>query len=398
MKIKLLTSIALIIAASIFFPLSLHVLNNPDYKIGQIEEKKAAEDKTVTVKLTSVGDFLMHLPIIKSAYDSSTQTYNFIPVFEPVAEYLQGADITIGNLETRLAGPEKGYSGYPCFNCPADLAKDLKNLGLDILTLANNHCLDMGWSGLTATMDNLDRVGMEYTGNARSPQARNNLLIKDVKGVKLGFLNYTETTNGVPVPAGKEYAVNMINLDTIKKDIANLKNKQADMVIVYLHFGTEYKRYPTEEQKKLARQVFDAGADIILGDHVHVLQPMEKEGEKFIVYSLGNFISNQRWQYSDSGIILNLTFEKNLVQNKTYLKDVSYIPVWVDTYPAGGMLRYRVVAVEKAVADYQNGTDPLLTAEDAARLKQVWEETTTLMSRPEQEIMPVMLLNKPGRM
>jgi len=258
--------------------------------------------------------------------------------------------------------------------------------------------LDMGWSGLTATMDNLDRVGMEYTGNARSPQARNNLLIKDVKGVKLGFLNYTETTNGVPVPAGKEYAVNMINLDTIKKDIANLKNKQADMVIVYLHFGTEYKRYPTEEQKKLARQVFDAGADIILGDHVHVLQPMEKEGEKFIVYSLGNFISNQRWQYSDSGIILNLTFEKNLVQNKTYLKDVSYIPVWVDTYPAGGMLRYRVVAVEKAVADYQNGTDPLLTAEDAARLKQVWEETTTLMSRPEQEIMPVMLLNKPGRM
>ena len=398
MKIKLLTSIILTIAAIILFPLSLHVLNNSDHKTVQFIEKKVAQDNIVAVKLASVGDFLMHMPIITSTYDSSTQTYNFIPVFAPVAEYLQTADLTIGNLETRLAGPEKGYSGYPCFNCPTDLAKDLKNLGVDIIALANNHCLDMGWSGLLTTMDNLDKVGMEYTGNARSPEERDMLLIKDVNGIKLGFLNYTETTNGIPVPTGKEYAVNMVDLDVIKKDIANLKNKQVDMVIVYLHFGTEYKRYPTEEQKKLARQVFDAGADIILGDHVHVLQPMEKEGEKFIIYSLGNFISNQRWQYSDSGIILNLTFEKNMEQKKTSVKDVSYIPVWVDTYHTERKLRYRVIAVEKAIDDYQNGTDPLLTAEDYARLKQVWEETTTLMSRPEQEIMPVMLVNKSERM
>ena len=397
MKIKLFSSIALIIAAIIFFPLSQHLLNSPAHKTEQVAVK-ATPKPNVTVKLTSVGDFLMHLPIIRSAYDSSTQTYNFVPIFEPVSEYLQSADLTIGNLETRMAGAEKGYSGYPRFNCPTDLAKDLKNLGIDILTLANNHCLDMGWSGFISTMDNLDNIGMEYIGNARSPEERNKFAIQDVKGIKLGFLNYTETTNGIPVPAGKEYAVNMIDMEVIKKDVEELKNKQVDMVIVCLHFGTEYKRNPTEEQKIIAQQVFAAGADIILGDHVHVLEPMEKEGGKFIVYSLGNFVSNQRWQYSDSGMILNLTIEKNFEQKKTYIKDVSYIPVWVDTYPSGGLLHYRVVAVEKAIADYENGTDPLLNAQDYERLKQVWEETTTLMSRPEQEIMPVTLVKKPAQM
>ncbi|ACV61979.1 Putative protein of poly-gamma-glutamate biosynthesis (capsule formation)-like protein [Desulfofarcimen acetoxidans DSM 771] len=396
MKIKLLVFFVILIASIIFFPISLHIFNTDNISV-LTEQKNAAINNTVTVKLTSIGDFLMHLPIIKSAYDNNTKAYNFQPVFAPVEEYLQDSDLTIGNLETRLAGPEKGYSGYPLFNCPADLAVDLKKLGIDIITLANNHCLDMGWNGLITTMNNLEQAGMQYIGNARSPEERDNLLIKDIKGIKLGFLNYTETTNGLPVPEGKDFGVNLINLDIIKKDIASLISNRADIVIVYLHFGTEYKRYPTENQKKLARQVFDAGADIILGDHVHVLQPMEREGEKFIIYSLGNFISNQRWQYSDSGIILNLTFEKNLEQNKTHLKNIDYIPVWVDTYPAAGMLRYRVLAVEKAIADYQNGNDPLLTAEDYTRLKEVWEETTTLMSRPEQNIMPVMLLKNPER-
>ncbi|WP_238455540.1 CapA family protein [Desulfolucanica intricata] len=381
----------------LLFLLSVSFYTNSiiSYKINQaIEEETKQPSTTTIIKLTAIGDFLMHIPIINSAYDTTTQSYDFKPIFEPVAEYLNSADLTIGNLETRLAGKERGYSGYPCFNCPAALADDLKVLGVDILATANNHSMDMGYNGLITTLNNLEQAGLEYIGNARSPEERKRLLIKEVKGIKLGFLNYTETTNGIPLPPGKEYAVNMVDLDIIKQDIENLKKKHVDLVIVYLHFGTEYMRQPTAAQKKLARDILNSGADIILGDHVHVLQPMEKIHEKFIIYSLGNFISNQRWQYSDSGVILNLEIEKNQQTGKTSLKKAAYIPVWVDTYNSGGKLRYRVLPVEKAIYDYQKGQDSLLTAEDYSRLQQVWEETTALLSVPEQEIMPVMLIEK----
>ncbi len=354
------------------------------------------EPQIAVANISAVGDFLMHMPVINAAWQKETGSYNFYRQLTDVEPYLSAPDITIANLETRLAGIDNGgYSGYPRFNCPEQLAFDLKKVGVDVVTTANNHSLDRGFNGLVATLDHLEAADLIAVGNYRSPEERKPLLL-DVNGIKVGILNYTESTNGIPVPPGKEYAIDFTHPELIAQDIAELKNMGADVVIVYLHFGIEYQRLPSQKQTELVEQTFAAGADIIFGDHVHVLQPMEKkkftyngqEKEVFVIYSLGNFISNQRWQYSDSGVIVNVTLEKDLTTKETKISKVDYIPTWVHTYWEKGKMQYRVVAVEKAIKDYEQGLDGRITAEDYRRLTEVWQETTGHLTNEEQGIYP----------
>lgn len=351
----------------------------------------------VVIEIAAVGDFLMHMPVINAAWNSKTNNYDFASQLTAVAELLANPDLTIANLETRLAGKENGgFSGYPVFNCPEQLAFDLKKVGVDVVTISNNHSLDRGFNGLVKTIDYLEAANLIPVGNYRSAEERQKPALIDVKGIKVGLLNYTESTNGIPIPKGKEFAVNMIDLDVIANDIEQLHNLGADVLVVYLHFGIEYQRQPSEQQKALVNQLFNLGVDIVFGDHVHVIQPMEKqtilyngkEKTVFAIYSLGNFISNQRWRYSDSGVIVNVQLEKDLKKNLTTIKKVDYIPTWVHTYLADGKKQYRVVAVEKAINDYEKQLDPTISASDYQRLKAVWQETTTHLTNKEQNIYP----------
>ncbi len=358
--------------------------------------KIRSEEPTIkTVHIAAVGDFLMHMPVVNSAYDNSTASHDFAKMFLEVKPHFSAADLTIANLETTLAGDHKGFTGYPRFNSPSRLATDMRDIGIDIVTTANNHCLDYGEEGLLNTIEHLNDANLKHLGTYKNSTEQETPFIIDINGIKIGLICYTEMTNGIPVPSNKEYLVNIINLNQIKREITALKEEDVDLVIACIHFGEEYRREPNAYQKEVVDKLFALGTDVILGNHAHVIQPMEKrtfentENTGFVIYSLGNFISNQRWRYSDSGLILNLFFEKNLETNVTVLTEVDYVPTWVHTYTANSGIHYRVLPVHEAIYNYEQGLDPHITPADYTRLCEVWSETTSHVDVPEMNILPV---------
>jgi poly-gamma-glutamate synthesis protein (capsule biosynthesis protein) len=354
------------------------------------------EDHTVTVRITAVGDLLMHMPVVNSAYDHSAQKYDFKPVFEDVARFFSEADYTIANLETRLAGAHRGFVSYPLFNTPSELAQDLRDLDVDLLTTANNHSLDMGWSGLLHTLDVIEEAGLTAIGTHRSAEEKERPFIVNLQGIQVGIYNCTYGTNGIPLPPDRPYAVNLINYEAIAEEITRLQEAGADIIIGCLHYGDEYQRQPSAYQKEVSKRVFELGTDIIIGGHPHVVQPMEfitieRDGELrecFVAYSLGNFISNQRWQYSDSGIILNLEITKDLNTGETELTAVDYIPVWVQKAPEANRFKFRIVPCDQAVFDFYDQAVPAFTHAEYQRIREVKEEMSTLIDQPEQGILP----------
>ncbi len=324
----------------------------------------------------------MHMPVVYSVHDPETGRFNFSTIFEPVRHHIQDSDYSLANLETRLAGSEMGYSGYPRFNCPADLAGEMKQIGLDMFLTANNHSMDKGVDGVINTIRNLEEAGLDYVGTYASEEDRNKPFVKNIHGINLGIINYTTSTNGLPVPADKPYLVNIYEPGAVLKEIKSLQEAGVDIIIACIHFGTEYSREPSDEQREIVKFLLDSGVDIVLGNHVHVVQPVlyrtvEFEGKtrtQFAAFSLGNFISNQRWRYSDSGLLVKLTVTKNQAGNCVEISDIELVPVWVDTYTEQGKACYRVLDVNQAIEDYENGNDRLLTENDYRRLKEIQQE------------------------
>lgn len=316
-----------------------------------------------------VGDIMCHSPNYKDAYNASTKKYDFSTFFPQIKSYISNADIAVGNLETTFAGGNKAYSGYPTFNSPPQLAKDVQDLGIDVLTTSNNHSMDSGYNGLINTIDTLDDLGISHTGTFKSEEDKNKILIKDVNGVKIAFLSYTYGTNGIAIPKGKEYCINLIDKDLIKKQLESAKAQNPDVICVSMHWGIEYKLQPNTEQTDLADYLFENGADIILGSHPHVLEPMEKrtvtlsDGTKkdgFVIYSLGNFISAQKDKYTKDSIILNLKITKHSQGNIT-IDSYDYTPIYMQDNGANATNRYELVDLEKKIKDYENG-DKSITA------------------------------------
>lgn len=327
------------------------------------EEKK----KDITISMSVVGDIMCHDTNYKDAYDASSKTYDFSHVFSNIADELYNADLTIGNLETTFAGADRGYSGYPTFNTPDALAVNLKSLGFDVLCTANNHSLDKGYSGLTRTLEVLDENGISHMGTYSSVEAQNEILVKDVNGIKIAFLAYTYGTNGIPVPSGKDYCINLIDKDKIKADLEKAKSLDVDLISVNMHWGNEYRLKSTTEQEELADFLFENGADLILGSHPHVLEPMERrtitleDGSKkdgFLIYSLGNFVSGQTKQYTNHSIILHLKITKHAEGNIT-IDDVAYTPIYVDNRGSGAKERFKILDIKKSIASYDAGNSDI---------------------------------------
>ena len=312
-----------------------------------------------TITIAAVGDLLMKAPIIASARLDGGGQYDFDPMFEGVKPQLQNANLLIGNLETTFSGnPRKAgkyetrapRTGYPVFNCPDELAGTLKRLGFDVLTTANNHCMDGGTSGLKRTLNVLDRHGIKHTGTSRSAAESRRCTVMDVKGIKVGILAYTTGTNSIPYP--KAYLVNRIRLPRIAADIKAMK-RGADFVIVCLHFGLEFHRTPNARQKSIVNAVFKYGADAILGAHPHVLQPVKvskvKDGrggvkKRVAAYSLGNFVSTRLRKniHTQRGLILKLKVQKD-EKGRTRLLGVSKVHTMVNSHGEIGNRTYRVV-------------------------------------------------------
>lgn len=324
-----------------------------------VEEQK----KDTTISLCVVGDIMCHNTQYNDAYNSSTDTYDFSHVFSNIADKLQSADLTIGNLETTFAGSERGYSSYPTFNTPDALAVNLRAIGFDVLSTANNHSLDKGFSGLSRTLDVLDENGISHMGTYASEEDRNEILVKDVNGVKIAMLSYTYGTNGIPVPSGKEFCINLIDKDKIKSHLDKAKALEVDLITVNMHWGAEYRLKPTTEQEDLADFLFKNGVDLIFGSHPHVLEPMEKrtitledgtEKEVFLIYSLGNFVSGQTKQYTNLSVILDLEITKHAEGNITIDK-VEYTPIYVDMRSSSADERFKILDIKESIKAYENG-------------------------------------------
>ena len=196
------------------------------------------DDSTTTATISFVGDLMCHSTQFKYAMLRDS-TYNFKPVYRYVKDYLNQADLTVGNLETVLGGDSTNYSGYPLFNSPDEYLTALKYAGFDLLITANNHSLDMGEYGIRRTIEQIKKNKMLYSGTSLTKSERDSVKLIDLNGIKLSLLSYTYGTNGNIIPKGKEYLVNRINFNKIKNDIQKSEENEADMIIVYYHFGEE---------------------------------------------------------------------------------------------------------------------------------------------------------------
>ncbi len=316
------------------------------------------------VTITSFGDTLCHSPLYNAAYDNETNSYDFSYMFEYIEKYFENSTITIGNCESPMAGAERGYSGYPCFNSPEHLAIDLKELGVDIMTTANNHCLDKGFNGLSSTLNFLEEAGISHVGTSRNKVEQDNILFFDLNGIKTAFFAYTYGTNGIAIPKGKEFCVNLINEDLILRHITQAKNEGADLIVVSMHWGIEYKTTQNAEQDRLADFLIANGVDIILGSHPHVLQPMKvlevetSEGELkegFVIFSQGNFFSNQRDENTRNTAIFNIDVKKDGKTGNVSIESVTYIPLYMYIKEAGAKKRYQLLDLNEIVRSYEAG-------------------------------------------
>lgn len=319
----------------LFLSLYLLLLFIPSDKNLKSDEKKLIADSISTINLSFVGDIMCHSPQIEYARIGK-DSFDFKPVFRFVKNLIEKADLAFGNLETVTAGISEKYTGYPLFNSPDQLLDALKYAGFDILYTVNNHSLDRGIRGVVRTIEKINGKKMKNIGTSSSEYRNDSLTIINVKGINLGLLGYTYGLNGNYLPKSKSYMINLIDTVKINSDISRLRGKGAELVIVYFHFGDEYSRNPSKFQIETVIKTFQYGADIIIGSHPHVLQRTEliEKGKRkldtgFVAYSLGNFISNQRWRDSDAGTILNLEISKNIQKDSIWISSVTALPTWV---------------------------------------------------------------------
>lgn len=345
--------------------------------VPKAQSKEKVEVHQNRAVLLFVGDLMCHLPQLNSAKTDSG--YNFSPFYTYVQSCLSGADFTVGNLETVLAGKERNFTGYPMFNSPDEYAHALKEVGFDLLMTINNHSLDRGVIGIKETQKKLNALGISYEGTFASEQDADSIRIFTVNGIRIAFVGFSYGLNGNVMPKEHNYAAALIDTKHIKQKIKKAKDLAPDAIITYFHFGQEYKRIENEFQRGIVKVAIDAGSDAVWASHPHVLQPIQwyKSGNDSIpvAYSLGNFISNQRERYTDTGAMLYLTIDKDTT---TRVSSVSVIPTWVFKGAINNRTEYRILPLDDTTASFNHN---FLTASDSKRIRQAYKESIEILNK-----------------
>lgn len=294
---------------------------------------QSQEPEKQKISLLFIGDIMGHDEQIWSAENRETHTFNYDEVFSLIKPVISEADFAIANFEVTLAGTP--YKGYPQFSSPPALAVACRNAGIDYLVTANNHSADRGKGGIEGTINRLDSLGIPHTGTFLTRASKETLqpLIMKKAGISIALLNYTYGTNGIKVP--EPVIVNILVKDSVARDIEKAKALKPDFIILFLHWGTEYDTVPSQSQIYMARFFFSKGVDLIIGSHPHVLQKMvwykndPFMTNKAVVYSLGNFVTNQRKPKTDGGsmVRIELTREDDSVR----ITNAGYYLTWVYT-------------------------------------------------------------------
>lgn len=281
------------------------------------------------VTLTMVGDNLLHMPLIKNA-EQEDGTYNFDSLYEEMKPYFEESDISVIVQETVLGGEEFKYSGYPHFNTPQDVGDSIKSAGFDIVLHATNHTLDKGAKGVENTIEYWKQhPEITVLGINDSSDAQNEIVYYEKNDIKFALLNYTDSTNGIPLPSGKKYLVNTADEEKITRDL-EIAEQNADFTVVFMHWGTEYSLKENEYQKRLAMTMCEKGADLIMGSHPHVIEPVnwieaENGNKSLVFYSLGNYVSRQKEAKNLLGITASVKIVKE-ADIKPYIAEASVMP------------------------------------------------------------------------
>lgn len=356
------------------------------------EATETVVQPNIVSTLAVCGDAMSHMPQTRDAYDSQAGAYDYKPMIRFAKPWIEQADYAVVNLETTFAGGPD-YSGFPAFNTPDALGDALKDAGFDLVSTANNHCLDRGYDGMVRTLDVLDKLGLAHVGTYRSAEeraAQNGVYVADVGGIKVAFLSYTYGTNGIPVSKSHPDTVNILHtdymsdtqvLDTerIADDLAAAEALSPDLITVIVHWGVEYQTTQNEHQEEIADFLFDHGADVILGSHPHVLQPMEtrtltdRDGTThtgFVCWSLGNFISSQNDEYTDTTVVLNLELTKNPNTGVTDVTKVGYVPLYMlDREQEVGGERFTLLDAHRGIEEYASDDSSYISASTEKKLQ-----------------------------
>jgi poly-gamma-glutamate capsule biosynthesis protein CapA/YwtB (metallophosphatase superfamily) len=304
------------------------------------------------ITVVAAGDLLVHPELTDQAAADARAAgragHDFTQVLAAVRPIVRTADLAICHMETPLADPSGPFTGYPIFSVPPELADAAAWAGFDTCSTASNHSLDTGLPGIRRTLDKLDQVGLHHAGTARSPQeaARPNIL--DVAGVKVAQLSYTFSFNGIPRPEGQDWVANLIDPDAILAEARRAREQGAKIVILSMHWGTEYQNEPNDDQLRLARKLLASpDIDLIVGHHVHVVQPFEKIGTKWVAYGMSNLTTYGSEPSTQQAVIPEFTFTRT-PSGRWEVTHVEVHPTWMQYHPAA-----RVVDLASAVNDTQ---------------------------------------------
>lgn len=345
------------------------------------------EAQSDSVSLLFIGDVMGHSTQINSALRDDGNRYDYSECFKYISPLIKTADVAVANLEVTLAG--EPYTGYPTFSSPDELALALRDAGVDVLGTANNHSLDRRRQGLERTVRVLEAIGMPRTGTFpdSADRAQNNPLKMVVNGFRLAILNYTYGTNGIPVTPPN--VVNHLNRELIKADILDARQFNPDQIIAFVHWGREYQTSPHADQIALTLFFHQNEVNIVVGSHPHVIQPMHltanKEGQRqLVVYSLGNYISNQRKPLTDGGAMVRVVLKKE--GEKAVIEKAEHILTWVHYPVINGRRHYYVLpayGTENIAAEVPKGYEKMDDYIEKAR--QVMKRNTNV---PEENSLP----------
>lgn len=353
-------SLLIIIIVILIYPIFTKK-EEPIKEIPIIEEPK---EKTYKLSLVMVGDALIHSSVYKDAYDSTTNTYDFkkhVSLIKPIVEKY---DLAFYNQETILGGVELGLSSYPQFNSPTEVGDAMIDAGFNMVGLANNHTLDKYEKGITKSLEYWgSKKDILTAGSYLSFEDRNTPRIKTKNNISYTMLSYTYGTNGLPVPSGKEYLVNLWNVysnteyeaykEQVKKDIEAVRDK-VDILIVAMHWGVEYTFTPNTFQLDMANYLSSLGVDIIIGHHPHVIQPVTKINNTLVFYSLGNFISAQLQDQNFNkmiGLMSNLDIVKTVKDDEVTINIENIENELIYTYYSG-FRNFKVIPFSQMTEEY----------------------------------------------
>lgn len=345
----------------------------------EINEQEEKKENINTIEIAATGDILIHKEILETQYDVESDSYDFKNTLQYVKEHLSNADLTISNLEGTLSGIENyGFSGYPSFNAPDELADAMKWAGIDVVNNMNNHSLDRDVKGFYRTREILEDRGFDIIGT-RASEDDDRYIIKDVNGIKIGIISYSYTMtceggvrglNGIPISSEVYPLMNIFREDSLEEDFQNMreeidkmKSDGAEVIIFYMHWGDEYELEPNETQVKIANFLANNGVDVVFATHPHSLQPIDiiksEDGlhETSVIYSMGNFLSSQRTErienpYTEDGVIVFVKINKNEDTGEIKVEYPTYLPTWVNWYGKDDKLFYEVVPATIDDASY----------------------------------------------